>query len=162
EVEWFTGGYAEVKNNGLFGLIDSTGKLVQPIEYTSIPPMANSLHICQKGNKNGASNTNGQTPVPFLYDDATSYRQRVSRMKRGALYYLVDQKGTELTVPGYSVIPKTVYTPGAIYIEAKASHFLLNKKGEKAFELPYDQVGNIKEGVITVKNGSYFGFVDIS
>jgi hypothetical protein len=161
-VERFSGGYAVVKNNGLFGLIDSAGKVVQPLEYASIVPVADGMHICKKGNKYGAITANGKLAVPFLYDDAISFRQGVSWMKKGALYYLVDQKGTELTLPGYSVIPKTVYTPDAIYIEVKASHILLNKKGEKIFELPYDQAGNIKEGVITVKNGSYFGFVDIN
>lgn len=41
------------------------------------------------------------------------------------------------------------------------THFLITDKGKLLKELPYDQVGNIKDGLATVKVGSLFGFINI-
>lgn len=53
-----------VVQNGLYGLMDSTGKLIVPCEYGYIEPFTNGMTLVRKDGKIGFIDTTGKLVVP--------------------------------------------------------------------------------------------------
>jgi hypothetical protein len=49
---------------------------------------------------------------------------------------------------------------GKAYVSDSTHSFFINDKGDKVFDLPYDESGFFKNGVCIVKKGDNFGFID--
>ena len=56
--------------NGVYGAIDSTGKVIVPAKYTILRPFVNGLAVFREKGKFGYVNTKGEVVVEGKLDDA--------------------------------------------------------------------------------------------
>lgn len=102
EVESFSHGFAQVKRNNKWGLMDTKGNLVVPagfdsIGYTSWHPPYNIP--AAKKDKWGIIDQQGKIVVPFIYDEIRPfYGNRITVVSTGGKYGVLTQEGV-LVVP---------------------------------------------------------------
>jgi hypothetical protein len=89
--------FYEVRHQKRYGLMDSAGKLIVPVEYDSMSLYNANLRVlhARQGNKWGAISSDGSVKIPCLYDigPISFYDESVYRVKRDGKYGLTDPMG---------------------------------------------------------------------
>jgi len=156
----FYAGHAIVKQQDKFGIIDEKGMFTVPCQYDGlISTDANSWIVLDKG-KYGLIDQAGKWILPMEYEYISPTTTGFLWGKKEGKYRLLNNKGKELFITGESFIPSSFFFNDIAYIKRGSAHFLVNDKGEKLKELPYDEVGVIKDGTIAVKKGGKYGFIN--
>ena len=68
-VSSFTDGYAEVKENGKWGVISAVGEIIVPCIYDNIRLISNGYSIAKDDGKYGILNNEGEIVTPIIYDN---------------------------------------------------------------------------------------------
>ncbi|MFN8395869.1 MAG: WG repeat-containing protein [Bacteroidia bacterium] len=74
-VDMYEDGYFRIGSMDKQGYLDSTGKLVIPMEYSGSNGVFGGLFVMKKGLKCGVLNTKAEEVVPFIYDKAYGYSE---------------------------------------------------------------------------------------
>lgn len=101
DAESFNNNLAEVSIKGLSGYIDRAGKEVIPIEYPpriyvdskyKLGSFSEGLINIRRGDKWGYLNIYGKTIIPFIFDEASSFKDGEAEVtKDGFTYYIYRQ-----------------------------------------------------------------------
>jgi hypothetical protein len=102
-------GYAHFKNGtvivskeGVFGMIDKTGKDVIPFEYQRLKLQKNGLILAQNDNKYGFINKRGKTVIDFKYSYADDFKNGLSEVSRSHnsifVKFYIDSNGNEYLI----------------------------------------------------------------
>ncbi len=87
------GGLARVRNNGLMGAIDSTGKEVVPLRYLNLQEVGHDMYIATvdgpEGKRTGLVDHQGREVVDLAFDDVTLENTDLARVERaGRIGYI--------------------------------------------------------------------------
>ena len=97
-VDAFHNGYAIVKKNMLYGIIDIKGNLVVPLKYDEINKFNNGLAKVKLNEKYGFIDKNGNEVISLKYMLASDfYDDKAVVSKDGKNDILIDKNGMELT-----------------------------------------------------------------
>lgn len=149
-----------VKNNKL-GVIDKNGKVIITPKYDNFLKL-NDRDI-MIGYKDGKSYLiNLETKKEKLLD-----YENFGEESEGMILTLKDRKLGYIDIEGNEIIP-TKYEAafkvqmGSKYLQVKENEkwMLVNKKGEVHKELPYDDLGEYKDGYILVVSNNKLGYID--
>ena len=77
-----SGGYARVRNGGLFGLIDSTGKECVPLKHTALAPAGHGLWLAEGDHGTGLIDSRGKQVLAPIYDEVKLVRADLARVER--------------------------------------------------------------------------------
>ena len=127
----FYDGMAQIKLNGKYGFIDSTGKEIVPPIYTYTPIyFSEGLAYVQQDKKYGFVDRTGKIIVPPTYDFAANFQEGLASVKQNGLAGFIDKKGTV-------VIPLRYQTAGdfqggvAMVIDASGRTYHIDKNGNE-------------------------------
>ena len=144
-----------------WGLIDTTGKLIVPLEYecfgsrmTSFP---SGLVRWQRNGKYGLLGAGGQVVTPFQYDGMSSFRVDYAEVTINGKMGLIDANGREVVPCVYdSVYAISSYSSdgyaqeGMIHVVLNGKHGFVNTSGELMVPCKYDRVTNFSGGYAAV------------
>ncbi len=136
----------EKSSNLKFGLIDSLGNLVIPMEYNAIFPLNNTLMV-QKDNKWGMINYENKILVTLSYDSYTldRYHQSLEPQKIVNVFFLT-LNGTKNYNPSYSF--------DALFSAKDNELILLNNYDNLNHEYSWSQIERASKRFIVIsKNG---------
>lgn len=136
----------EQSSNLKFGLIDSLGNLVIPMEYNAIFPLNNTLMV-QKDNKWGMINYENKILVALSYDSYTidSYHQSIEPQKMVNVFFLT-LNGSKNYNPSYSF--------DALFSAKDNKLILLNNYDNLNHEYSWSQIEGVSKRFIMIsKNG---------
>lgn len=93
----FAGGYFEIANPRI-GYLDSTGKMVVPMEYTDSKGFNGGLVKLQKNYKKwGILNSKGEEVLPFVYDKIGRWGSNgLAAVQKGGSWGFADRNGREV------------------------------------------------------------------
>lgn len=163
---WYEENVLKVKKDGLYGLIDYSGKLILPIEYSSIETLKgvkNSI-IIKKNDKVGLCDNKGNIIISPEYKEIKSieedYKNGYIVINNDNLYGLIDFTKTMILEPIYEEV-KSVYSSNIFIVKEKGKLKAINKDKETLIENKFDDIKEINsENLIFIKNGKY-GIINI-
>lgn len=149
-----------VKNNKL-GVIDKNGKVIITPKYDNFLKL-NDRDI-MIGYKDGKSYLiNLETKKEKLLD-----YENFGEESEGMILTLKDRKLGYIDIEGNEIIPNKYEAAfkvqmGSKYLQVKENEkwMLVNKKGEVYKELPYDDLGEYRDGYILVVSNNKLGYID--
>jgi hypothetical protein len=160
----FINGYAIIRTTGLFGLIDSSSKIVIPTlyktgfdlyeNYTWIKKDLDWIIIDKKGTE--------IIPEYKYYSRPFTFNEGLSRVVRNEKYGFVDESGNEII----SCIYDSSYykfEEGFVAVKLGNNWGFINKQGKVVVDFKYNYAYNFQEGRALVADWSKgYGFVDIT
>ena len=144
-----------------WGLIDTTGKLIVPLEYecigSSMTSFPSGLVRWQRNGKYGLLGAGGQVVTPFQYDSMSSFRVDYAEVTINGKKGLIDASGREVVPCVYdSVYAISSYSSdgyaqeGMIHVVLNGRHGFVNTSGELVVPCKYDRVTNFSGGYAAV------------
>ncbi len=164
KVRNFSEGFATVKLKSKWGLINKNGNVIFDFKYSQLGNMNSGLIWFGDSLGKGYKNKEEALVIQSDYQSASDFDGQVARVKSKGEYGLIDRYG------------KFVCKPKFIKIEPFNSHGLakvkygsdnlkygyINKEGNLINSSPFKQLGDYKEGLVSVKLKDQFGFMDAS
>ncbi|NME72372.1 WG repeat-containing protein [Flammeovirga aprica] len=92
-------GHHIVKKKGKYGLIDTDGKIVIPIEYTMIDVPSEGKVSAMKNGKWGYLNLKGETVIPFHFDEAQIFIDGYAHVISNEISGVIDSNGNWVSDP---------------------------------------------------------------
>ncbi len=156
--------YFILKQNELFGVIDTKGNIVIEPQYTEIkiPNPEKAVFVCYKGENVKILNESKQEMFteygkvePIRLKNVVSdlmYEKSILKYTLDGKYGLLDFQGKKITKPIYDEIDSLPYKEGALLVKQEEKYGVINIKGNKLVDIKYDTIA-IDEYEI---NGSYY------
>ena len=148
-----------VKVNGLWGYINSKGKLKIKCQYTQAFDFTESLAIVEKNGKFGAINQKGKVIIPFQFDNINPFKGEVAEATLADSALILDKKGNIL-----------IASSDKYYYSIYSEYNIIQKSRSIDSIFLYDIYGNllykdttevyISEGLIAKKQKNKYGFID--
>jgi hypothetical protein len=175
-------GFVIVKKDGHYGVMDSSGKLVVPVQYDDLAEMpdmeipSSSLLIpAKKGGKFGYLDLKGNVVVPFDYDSATNfYSGGVAVVYKGRERRVINSSGKVLASSADGRGAEVLFGAGLVRVEKDGHSGMIDHNGNVVLSAEYDQVifpsaadeiGALARGhrmLILVKKENRYGYVDLN
>lgn len=161
-------GLAHVQQERKHGLIDTSGKLVLPIDYDLV--CINDIRedkpgIVIKNGKYGFVNVQGKIVVEPQYDKSFGFSDGIAACKMGDTLFLIDLAGNHLTELNFDAA--MYFAEGLLPV---AHHFSLidlveswgfcNKEGNEVIPCEYEAVLPFSEGYAAVCHHGKWGYID--
>jgi len=128
---FYKNGYSIVQLNKKWGAIDSTGKIIIPIEYERLSNLFDGFFCAKKQNKFGYINVNNETMIPFMYDYAYDFKDGLAKV---GINNIGLSKGRR--------------------------YGFINTTGKEVISLIYDDIHYFQDGLSCVKKNRKSGFID--
>ena len=86
-----------IKQNGLFGFIDNTGRQIIKINYENALNFSDGLAAVKKNGKWGFVDCEGNLVIPFKYLNAKQFSENFAFVKKISGWGFIDKSGIEYT-----------------------------------------------------------------
>ena len=175
-IDNFSDGFARVKKNGKFGLVNNNGEEVVPCIYRNVGNFSEGLAMVDNG-KYGFVNSSGELVIPCIYDIVKNFSEGLACVtkydERGLLYgikeYFINKKGEEV-IPhrdGLSYSSINGFSDGLIIVRKKGEkatddpkYGYMNTKGELVSPCIYDSAEEFSYGLAKVKKAGKWGYIN--
>ncbi len=159
--ENFFDGFAHVKFNGKWGVIDITGTEITPIKYDSIDKFNDGLARVELNEKWGIIDSTGKEITPIKYDSIDEFKNGFARVKRNKKWEIIDTTGKTITPIKYDVIG-TIFENGFARVKLNGKWGIIDIKGKDISSIKYDSMGKYSKNgdYISVELNGKWGFID--
>jgi hypothetical protein len=156
----FTGGLAPVKQNGKYGVINTSGKLIIPLEYKSIEALGDKYFFAIKNEKSHLLTSAGQTQlITDPYDLIFPPTSGCLVVKKDEKYGVIDMSGKKILPLEYS--SAVVLSSSFIFVENRTFQFGYTSTGTLLFKRKYEgHKTSSFQHRIAFKEGGLWGFYD--
>jgi hypothetical protein len=158
----FENGHANIKVNGLFGLMDSTSQIVIPIQYQSAFDLTGNLSWTQRNSDWIIIDKKGTEIIPDYKYDSRPFRfnEGLSEVIRNGKYGFVNEAGKEV-IPCIYDSSSFQFQEGFVAVRKGSKWGYLNKQGTVVIDFKYNTASDFQEGRAVVADWSKgYGFVD--
>lgn len=160
-------GYFSARMGKKWGLIDSLGRTVLPIEYDEEFYCSEDLILARKGRKDGFVNPSGQVVIPMEYDIAVPFRRGTSLVMKNGKWGSINAKGEAVVPPVYESAKQPYeiefinykYTDIACFNQC-GKWGVLNNRGEIVLPFEYDYIYSTHGGITKVIKNGKSSYVD--
>ena len=151
----FINGMAKVSNfERKYGLIDSTGDIIIPLDYQDISEFNEDLCATKVDSKWGYIDHSGKTIIANIYDAAKDFKGGVAIVKLENTYFLIDNNGQKKSgnFDRISLLHNGMYK-----IKVDKNFGLMDAKGKIILKPKYKSISLIDDKTMAVKlDGEYF------
>lgn len=162
----FESGTAFVQQNGLWGIIDTTGKIITPFQYTDVQSAdTDTVSVCKVIDGNlrwGQVDRRGNILVPIVYDSAIESKTGFNIITEGELCGLTDRNENEIIPLGNYQIETTHLGSISVFDNATRQYqiYRLNDNGSVICSDWYDNISCYSNGLTKVKKNEKYGFIN--
>ncbi|MBE9577584.1 WG repeat-containing protein [Moraxella sp. K1664] len=89
-------GLASVEQNGKWGFIDNTGKVVIPVQYDYVGYFSEGLATVKQNGKFGFIDKTGKVVIPVQYDNAWVFENGKAEVSLNGEFFYIDKTGKRL------------------------------------------------------------------
>lgn len=141
----------QVRYNGLYGIIDSTGKEILPIEYSELDDRHEELYLAKKDDKYGFIKPSGEIVIPFMYDACYHFWDNsLAPVKLGKKWGLINKENVFVVDTTYDDMFS--FQKEILRVRLNGKTGFLNKQGDIFIDLKYDDAdAYYKSEVLRVK-----------
>lgn len=155
----FVEGYAVVKKDGKFGIIDTSGKSIVPFQYEEIRDYSNGMAAFSVEGEYGFFNTKGEAVILPQFKWVTNFQEGVAIGDLEGATVLLNQKGEFIGPPGTN-IDKRFYS--RFFKTKKNGKFgVVDSFGKVILPAEFDALySNSKETIFFATQGTLHGAFD--
>ncbi|MDR1662168.1 MAG: WG repeat-containing protein [Azoarcus sp.] len=164
-----TPGFFSFRENDRYGIVDATGKIVQPARYDAIYASGEDEYITYEiAEKRGIMDAKGNIVTEALYDasDVASSLQRRNGLiaaERDGAHWVINTRNSEQKQVSYDDIGD--FTEGfaiAVAYAEPAKRGLIDGDGDLVIPLEYNWIGKPSQGLVAFRAGydSPCGYMD--
>lgn len=156
-----------VRDSGSAYYVNKKGnKVLEPTEnYAYLGLLSQNRAVAEKAGKYGYLDEKMQEKIPFTYDDATLFQEKMAAVKQGERWAIIDNKGKQKTEFIYDEV--AINSLGGcsigdvIWVKQKDAWLLIDNKGESVSAETYEEVRAFEsEEYCAVKKDGMWGFAD--
>jgi uncharacterized caspase-like protein len=170
----FTDGLAAVKLGEMWGFIDKSGKVVVPFKYQEAYPYSEGLLPVKFNGLFGFIDITGRVVIPYQYTDVSNFSEGLAGVTSGYSYEFIDKSGN-VVIPENDYWTTGIFTGGLVAVgvqdfkkerrveggsEVPFKYGFINRAGEVAVGIKYQQVQSFSEGFAAVVENGKLGFVN--
>ncbi len=119
--------------DGLYGIVDTSGKYVLDCIYEGISPFSEGLAVFKKEDKYGYVNVSGEIIIENTYDDATDFKNGIASVKTDELWSAINQE-EEVLFDQQFPIYFNFNEEGNSIIQEKALYGIIDSEGNIVLE----------------------------
>jgi hypothetical protein len=162
--EWYSlsNSLIKVKRNGLYGFLDTLGKITIPLQYTEAENFTNNFSVVRKENSPyyGIINTKGEWVIRPIVDSIQSLQNQLFFFKDNGEWGVFDHEGIE-HFKG-STLDYQILSNGLILLKNKNNKIgLLNQQGKLWMDAIADSIKFIENNDIQVFIGNENFWLDV-
>lgn len=144
-----------------WGLIDKTGDLVVPPEYTSIQGFNDGIAVLGNDGKQSFIDPTGKVLFVTDFDAMGWFSEGLAVVRKGDKYNYIDKAG-QLLLPlenAYSDVSQ--FKEGHAVVKKDGKYGLINRSGTVVVPMEYDSMDFLNEGLSVVKKDGKWGIIEI-
>jgi hypothetical protein len=151
-------GFALVKSNAEWKLMDKTGKTLMVSGATGYGEFYEGLCNAKKGAKVGLINTNGEWVVPAQYDKIQPMQNGYANVRNVEFWGVIDKTGKVIIPVKYESINSN--DNGLIAIKRDKLWGLMDQSGRLVTNFEYAAIRDFKNGFAAVKVDNKWGMIN--
>jgi hypothetical protein len=162
----FEKGLAVVVKEEKCGIVDTSGKMILPLNYDFQPEMGtgkiwiNGVVRLQQGTKKGLVDTKGKVVAPFEFSEIQWSATEPFAIKKKNVWLLADKSGKPLNANKYEMISHP--EEGYFRVLKKELWGYLDSLGKVAIPPKYKEANPFKNGLAIVKLGEDYQLINKS
>lgn len=142
-IDYFEGTVCKISQNGLFGLMDTSGTIICPAKYERIHPFQQECAVVYFNREWGLIDIEGNLICPLKFDYIVPFKYKHSLVKLNNKWGIINNKGCVILWPEYnSIRPFTNKLTTSFYKKdeetGESIKGLINHKGEIVMETAKD------------------------
>ena len=147
----------------LFGLIDTSGKVILPCEYTNIHTFSEDLVLIAKDKKFGFADASGNIVIPVKYDysiemsAANGFQNGFAKIEQNKKRVLIDKTGKVIIPCEYNDIRNFSEDLCAV---KKGKWGFIDKTKKQKINFQFESAGDFSKGLAQVKIKNKIGFIN--
>ena len=147
----------------LFGLIDTSGKVLLPCEYTNIHSFSEELVLISKDRKFGFANASGNIVVPIKFDYSiemsaeNGFQNGLAKVEQNKKRGLIDKTGKFIVPCEYNDIRNFSEDLCAV---KKGKWGFIDKTKKQKINFQFESARDFSEGLARVKIKNKIGFIN--
>jgi hypothetical protein len=157
-------GFAAVLKDGKWGFVDTSGKLVIPLQFEDPAQFNHGFATAKKDGKVGLINQSGNVLVPFLYDYIGSYNDGLfSARDFKSKYGFIDSANNVVIPFEYDEVNISWFSGGLAIVQKGNKYGAIDKTNKTAVPFEYDELGmndGFEPGYAVGKKGNKVVLVD--
>ncbi|MDQ3108513.1 MAG: WG repeat-containing protein [Bacteroidota bacterium] len=158
EARDFHNGYAAVKQNGKWGFVNRSMKIVVLCAYDTVRDFENGYAAVREKHNGAWMFVNEKAKSLSIYgENAGDFENEVVRVKVNNKWMLFDTKGKARTT-GYDTIAP--FSGGLAMVRLNAAYGFINEQGTLAIPLEYSGARSFMNGSCAVNQNGKWGFLD--
>jgi hypothetical protein len=171
-----SGSQFSVELNNKWGVVDKNGKILSLGIYDDIGySRENDLINVKLNNKWGYINSENKIVIPFIYEEATTFKNSIAAVKKNGYWGFIDIKGNEVIPFKFSCMQRNYINGGETISMEKPPEFFeglaaieknnkwgfINEHGEVLINYQFDRIidGFLQERAVVMKDG-FYGLID--
>lgn len=155
------------REDGLMGLYDACGNMVQRPRYARIDVFQEGLAVVQVGNQFGMIDLEGKLHIHCEYDQLHGMSEGMVAAKLQNRWGFLDKEGREVIPFLYEAVQEGGFFKGRASVNKAGNWVFVQRNGEVEFPLDngYQSLGSLSEGLVPVcklseEGGVKYGYVD--
>ncbi|MBQ9097499.1 MAG: WG repeat-containing protein [Clostridia bacterium] len=129
----FSGGYAVVVKDGLYGIINADGEYVVNPKHEFISDITGNRTVFKSGGKFGYMNIDGSVVISPVYESLGNFKFGIATYSEQGKFGVIREDGVRITPPEYKKIEILDNSCVKIYTDAKM-YFYTDRYGNKIWE----------------------------
>lgn len=156
----FRDGLALVKQNGRFGYINPTGKIVIPLQFEDAESFSEGLAKVVRGGKIGYIDRSGMVIINFEYDVADSFGGGLAAVVKNGKKTILNKYGAPITKVSLDAIFSFSQEKQLRLIVKGGKKGVIDQEGNMLTGFEYDEVFDFTEGFAVVEKNGLRGYID--
>jgi hypothetical protein len=149
-----------IRENGKFGYIDRSGKLVIPCIYENTYGFTEGLAAVKVKGKIGYIDVTGKMVIPPTFDDAYAFFEGLAWVRISGLYAWIDRTGKVVIEPQAFEDVAAGFSDGMCAVKIDGDWGYIDRSGKLVIKPRYDQASKFKRGTAQVRQASQYSWID--
>lgn len=154
----FTSSIAYVSLKSMYGIVDTSGKIIVPLIYNNIYPFNEGFAVVQLGDYYGFIDNVGNLKTPIQYNSVGNFHNGLAAVSQDGKYGFIDTSGKVVIPIRYNSV--SPFVGEYAIVSSSSSSFFVDKKGNEKNNLDYSIQGENRKGYYIVNQQKKFGLID--
>ena len=147
-----------LRENGLYGYIDKTGKEIIPCKYKEENSFSEGLAVVRKDSLYGYIDKTGKEKISCQYVYAYSFSEGLALVSKDGFYGYIDKTGEEIIKCQYKVAKS--FQEDLALVKKNDLYGYIDKTGKEVIKFQYISAESFSEGLALVRENGLYGYID--
>ena len=150
--------YFKAEHDGKHGVIDASGKIILPFEYSYVGNMSEDIIVAAKDGKYGCFDKDGKLIIPMEFEEISDFVEGLARIRYKKRYGFIDRTGEIVVAPFSDQVEDC--SEGTALVNIKDRFGFVSAQGDWIVPPMYEAGTSFSNGFASLTFGGKTGFID--